>query len=114
MLFQLRAEAFNRRRIDIVHHQYPVGITHGDGRQLDRLAIHVDGIHILALICRKGDRGWIELRHSHIDGHQAVPTHLEFNHTLGGLHPDDAFIGQTLIAHKTGETAGTVAALLYF
>src|SRR5690606_20246715 len=114
MLFQLRAEAFHRRRIDIVHHQYPVGITHGNGRQLNRLAIHIDGVDILALIGREGDRRRVELRYPHIDRHQAVPTHLEFNHTLGGLYPDNTFIGQALIPHKACKAAGAVAALLYF
>jgi hypothetical protein len=74
----------------VVHLQHRMGVAHGHGADVQRLAVQVQGVMGGAPRGIEGDVGGFEARPAHVHPHLAVGQHPQFDQPGAGLHRDDS------------------------
>ena len=90
-----------------------VRIAHGDGTAHHGVILCPQQVGLLRLLGAKRDLARLELGHPHVDRDLVLPLQLQGDAASGRADRDAIPVDQPLEPHETGETAGTVAALLH-
>src|SRR5690606_15915197 len=90
-----------------------VGVAHRDHTTHHSMLLCPQQIGFFRLLSPKRDLARLKLGNPHVDRDLILPFQLQANAATGRADRDAIPVDQPLEAHETGETAGTIAALLH-
>src|SRR5882672_54982 len=107
-----RTEPVHGRAVDRGDADYRVRIADRDRTDLDLAARNLQRIDISLAARFEGERLRIEVRHAHVDRHQAIVAHARSHQSSGTIHHDFARPEFRAAGDERGDATRAVAALL--